>query len=167
MTRNVGGIDRVLRIVVGLVLLSLIFVGPQTLWGLVGLVPLGTALIGYCPDVPGFLPWMTARDVLESSAMLFRLPEPLARQRVGDLLDLTGLADTRTRVGGYSRGMRQRLGLAQALGLGHRLRRNIAHGDAAALGHQLPRKLPPHAGAAAGDDGDPSCEILHVHLLLG
>ena len=49
MTRNVGGIDRVLRIVVGLVLLSLIFVGPQTLWGLVGLVPLGTALIGYCP----------------------------------------------------------------------------------------------------------------------
>ncbi|NMM45492.1 DUF2892 domain-containing protein [Rhodospirillaceae bacterium KN72] len=49
MTRNVGGIDRVLRIVVGLVLLSLIFVGPKTLWGLIGLVPLGTALIGYCP----------------------------------------------------------------------------------------------------------------------
>ena len=49
MTRNVGGIDRVLRIIVGLVLLSLIFVGPKTLWGLVGLVPLGTALIGYCP----------------------------------------------------------------------------------------------------------------------
>ena len=72
-------------------------------------------LIGYCPDVPGFLPWMTARDVLESSAILFRLPEPLARQRVGDLLDLTGLADTRAHVGGYSRGMRQRLGLAQAL----------------------------------------------------
>jgi len=49
MTANVGGIDRILRIVVGLALLSLVFVGPQTLWGLVGLVPLGTALIGYCP----------------------------------------------------------------------------------------------------------------------
>lgn len=49
MTANVGGIDRTLRIVVGLALLSLVFVGPQTLWGLVGLVPLGTALIGYCP----------------------------------------------------------------------------------------------------------------------
>jgi ABC-type branched-subunit amino acid transport system permease subunit len=49
MTANVGGIDRILRIVAGLALLSLVFVGPQTLWGLVGLVPLGTALIGYCP----------------------------------------------------------------------------------------------------------------------
>jgi hypothetical protein len=49
MKSNVGGIDRVLRIVVGLTLLSLIFVGPKSLWGLVGLVPLGTALIDYCP----------------------------------------------------------------------------------------------------------------------
>jgi len=52
MTKNVGGIDRILRIVVGLVLLSLVFVGPQTLWGLIGLVPLGTALIGFCPLYP-------------------------------------------------------------------------------------------------------------------
>lgn len=49
MTANVGGIDRILRIVVGLALLSLVFIGPQTLWGLVGLVPLGTALMGFCP----------------------------------------------------------------------------------------------------------------------
>lgn len=49
MTANVGGIDRVLRIVVGLVLLSLVFVGPQTPWGWLGLIPLVTALIGYCP----------------------------------------------------------------------------------------------------------------------
>ena len=49
MTRNVGTIDRLLRIVVGLALLSLVFVGPQSYWGLIGLVPLGTALIGYCP----------------------------------------------------------------------------------------------------------------------
>lgn len=49
MTANVGTIDRVLRIVVGLGLLSLVFVGPQTPWGWVGLVPLLTALVGYCP----------------------------------------------------------------------------------------------------------------------
>ena len=49
MTTNVGGIDRVLRIVVGLVLLSLVFVGPKTNWGYIGIIPLLTALIGYCP----------------------------------------------------------------------------------------------------------------------
>ena len=49
MPRNEGGLDRALRIVLGLVLLSLVFVGPQSLWGLVGLVPLATGLIGFCP----------------------------------------------------------------------------------------------------------------------
>ncbi|MGJ4930858.1 YgaP family membrane protein [Bradyrhizobium sp. HKCCYLS2038] len=49
MTRNVGNIDRLLRIIVGLAVLSLVFVGPQTLWGLLGLIPLGTALTGWCP----------------------------------------------------------------------------------------------------------------------
>ena len=49
MTRNIGTIDRTLRIVVGLVLISLAFVGPQTAWGWVGLVPLVTGLIGSCP----------------------------------------------------------------------------------------------------------------------
>lgn len=73
------------------------------------------SLIGYCPDVPGFLPWMTARDVMESSARLFRMPLALARRRVDELLELTGLTGTDTRVGGFSRGMRQRLGIAQAL----------------------------------------------------
>ncbi|MCG8563256.1 MAG: DUF2892 domain-containing protein [Hyphomicrobiales bacterium] len=49
MTANVGTLDRVLRVVVGLALISLVFVGPQTLWGLVGLVPLATAAIRFCP----------------------------------------------------------------------------------------------------------------------
>jgi hypothetical protein len=49
MTANVGTIDRALRIIVGLALLSLVFVGPQTWWGLVGLVPLFTGLVKYCP----------------------------------------------------------------------------------------------------------------------
>lgn len=49
MTCNVGTLDRTLRIVLGLGLLSLVFVGPQTLWGLVGLVPLLTGLARFCP----------------------------------------------------------------------------------------------------------------------
>lgn len=49
MTRNEGKLDRALRVILGLVLLSLIFVGPQTLWGLVGLVPLVTGVLGTCP----------------------------------------------------------------------------------------------------------------------
>jgi hypothetical protein len=49
MQANVGSLDRALRIIVGLALLSLVFVGPQTLWGLVGIVPLLTAAVGFCP----------------------------------------------------------------------------------------------------------------------
>jgi hypothetical protein len=49
MTRNVGGLDRGLRIVAGLVLLALGWFGPLGWWGLVGLVPLATALVGFCP----------------------------------------------------------------------------------------------------------------------
>ncbi len=49
MSRNEGTIDRTLRVILGLVLLSLVFVGPQTLWGLIGIVPLATGLIGSCP----------------------------------------------------------------------------------------------------------------------
>ncbi|HYD69126.1 DUF2892 domain-containing protein [Azospirillum sp.] len=47
--QNVGGVDRALRAVVGLILIALVFVGPQTPWGWVGLVPLLTAIIGFCP----------------------------------------------------------------------------------------------------------------------
>jgi len=49
MTPNIGPIDRVLRAVVGISVLSLIFYGPQSWYGLFGLVPLVTALIGWCP----------------------------------------------------------------------------------------------------------------------
>lgn len=49
MSRNEGTLDRTLRIIAGLVLLSLVFIGPQTMWGLIGIVPLATGLIGSCP----------------------------------------------------------------------------------------------------------------------
>jgi hypothetical protein len=47
MTQNVGTKERVIRIVIGVVLLALTVVGPKTWWGLVGLVPVGTALWGW------------------------------------------------------------------------------------------------------------------------
>ena len=51
MHANVGGLDRVLRIVAGLVILSLYFVleGQNRWWALLGLVPLVTGFIGWCP----------------------------------------------------------------------------------------------------------------------
>jgi ABC-type polysaccharide/polyol phosphate export permease len=52
MTANVGGIDRVLRAVLGVVLIALVFVGPQTPWGWIGVVPLLTALVRFCPLYP-------------------------------------------------------------------------------------------------------------------
>jgi ABC-type polysaccharide/polyol phosphate export permease len=46
---NIGMIDRALRAIIGLGLISLVFIGPETNWGWLGLVPLLTALIGNCP----------------------------------------------------------------------------------------------------------------------
>ena len=46
---NVGSIDRIIRIVVGLVLIALVFVGPQTPWGWIGIIPLATGLLKTCP----------------------------------------------------------------------------------------------------------------------
>jgi hypothetical protein len=49
MQANVGGMDKIARIVVGLALLAMTVVGPKTLWGLIGIVPLATALLNFCP----------------------------------------------------------------------------------------------------------------------
>ena len=46
---NIHPVERVVRVLVGLVGVALIFVGPKSLWGLVGLIPLLTGLIGWCP----------------------------------------------------------------------------------------------------------------------
>ena len=46
---NEGTVDRAVRVLLGAGLLSLVFVGPQSLWGLVGIVPLATGLLGSCP----------------------------------------------------------------------------------------------------------------------
>jgi hypothetical protein len=49
MKKNIGSADAIIRIIVGLFLLSLIFWGPKTWWGLIGLIPIVTVFIGYCP----------------------------------------------------------------------------------------------------------------------
>jgi len=49
MKTNVGGIDRILRIVIGLVLIGLTLSGTIGVWGWLGLVPLATAAMGFCP----------------------------------------------------------------------------------------------------------------------
>lgn len=51
---NVGTWDRALRIIVGLALLSLVFIGPKTLWGLIGIVPIITGLTRRCPAYSPF-----------------------------------------------------------------------------------------------------------------
>ncbi|OFZ30066.1 MAG: hypothetical protein A2622_09435 [Bdellovibrionales bacterium RIFCSPHIGHO2_01_FULL_40_29] len=49
MKKNIHPIERIIRVVLGLGLVSLAFVGPANLWFLLGLIPLLTGLIGWCP----------------------------------------------------------------------------------------------------------------------
>lgn len=73
-------------------------------------------LIGYLPEEPAFYPWMTGAEFLDYVGRLFGLAGAERKKRVEELLDLAGLREAgRRRVGGYSRGMRQRLGVAQTL----------------------------------------------------
>jgi ABC-2 type transport system ATP-binding protein len=71
---------------------------------------------GLLPDVPAFYPWMTGMEFLVFVGELHRLGPTENRTRAEKLLDIVGLEKAaKRRVGGYSRGMRQRLGIAQAL----------------------------------------------------
>ncbi len=49
LPKNTHSVERVARILVGVVGISLVFVGPQTPWGLLGLIPLATGALGTCP----------------------------------------------------------------------------------------------------------------------
>lgn len=49
MKRNIGNIERVVRVVGGLAIMSLAVVGPQTPWALLGIIPVLTGLVGWCP----------------------------------------------------------------------------------------------------------------------
>jgi ABC-2 type transport system ATP-binding protein len=73
-------------------------------------------LVGYLPEDPLFYSYMTPLEFLQYSGRLFSLPEAEIKRRSAELLELAGLKEAaRRRIHGFSRGMRQRLGLAQAL----------------------------------------------------
>lgn len=71
--------------------------------------------IGFLPDVPGFYNWMTAPEFLSFVGGLFSLDQATLETRSAALLDFVGLSGVKGRIGTFSRGMKQRLGVAQAL----------------------------------------------------
>jgi len=71
--------------------------------------------VGYLPDVPEFYPYMRPREYLRLCGQVAGLSDSEIRTRSGELLELVGLSTANRKIGGFSRGMKQRLGVAQAL----------------------------------------------------
>ena len=71
--------------------------------------------IGYLPDVPEFYPYMTAAEYLRFCGEISGMEKAEIRKRCDELLELVGLSGENHRIKGFSRGMKQRLGIAQAL----------------------------------------------------
>ena len=71
--------------------------------------------IGYLPDVPAFYPFLTAEEYLRLCGESLGMRRAEIDARTAELLSRVGLAEERSRIKGYSRGMKQRLGIAQAL----------------------------------------------------
>lgn len=71
--------------------------------------------IGYVPDVPEFYSFMTAKEYLRFCGEITGMSRAEIEERTKELLTLVGLADETHRMKGFSRGMKQRLGIAQAL----------------------------------------------------
>lgn len=71
--------------------------------------------VGYLPDVPEYYGYMNAREYLALCGEITGLPKKRIQERSGELLELVGLGSTKKRISGFSRGMKQRLGIAQAL----------------------------------------------------
>ena len=71
--------------------------------------------IGYLPDVPEFYDFMTPREYLMLCGKITGMSKSMAAERAEELLERVGLAGEKKRIRGFSRGMKQRLGVAQAL----------------------------------------------------
>ena len=72
-------------------------------------------LIGYLPDVPEFYGYMNAREYLRLCGELSGMDKEEIKSRSKELLEMVGLLKEKGKIKGYSRGMKQRLGIAQAL----------------------------------------------------
>ncbi len=72
-------------------------------------------LIGYSPETPYFPPFLTGYEVLDYYAKIQKIPHSIRRTEIMKLLDSVGLENNKTRVRNYSKGMLQRLALAQSL----------------------------------------------------
>lgn len=71
--------------------------------------------IGYLPDVPEFYSYMTAYEFLKFCAEITKMDKDEIEPRINEMLKLVGLENEKHRIKGFSRGMKQRLGIAQAL----------------------------------------------------
>ena len=72
-------------------------------------------MVGYLPDVPEFYDFMTTREYLKLCAEIAGIPSGERKERIEEMLGLVGLSGEKHRIKGFSRGMKQRLGIAQAL----------------------------------------------------
>jgi ABC-2 type transport system ATP-binding protein len=108
---NGAGKTSVIKILLGLVRPD---AGEVLLLGRPGTDPLARARVGYLPELFRYQPWLTAAEVLALHIRLAGVEVPAPERR--ECLAMVGLADrARDRVGGFSKGMQQRLGLAVAL----------------------------------------------------
>jgi ABC-2 type transport system ATP-binding protein len=71
--------------------------------------------IGFLPDVPNFYDWMRPEEFLIFTGELFSIDKKVLNKRIENILELVGLSGVKKRIGSFSRGMKQRLGIAQAL----------------------------------------------------
>ena len=112
--RNGAGKTTTMKAVLGLVKADageICINGEKTSYGQTA----ANRFIGYLPDVPEFYPFMTAPEYLKFCGEITGMPGKEIRKRSEELLELVGLKGEKHRIKGFSRGMKQRLGIAQAL----------------------------------------------------
>jgi ABC-2 type transport system ATP-binding protein len=91
-------------------------IGSVTVFGQDAWSPAAKRHVGYCPDTDSFYEEMSGRQFVETMARLFGYSRTEARRKAGEMLELVGMAGrAERRIRGYSKGMRQRIKLAQAL----------------------------------------------------
>lgn len=71
--------------------------------------------IGYVPDVPAFPGYMMAKEYLSFVCDIFQIPQKEQQTRINEVLEFVSLPNSKKRISAYSRGMKQRLAIAQAL----------------------------------------------------